>query len=163
MMNVLLKKKSFQFGLPFLLFILALTLWQWIKHPVKIFRPLSASQTGIYFTDTVPSTDSFLVLDFEYLYNGGRVPIEYFNIDGWPEVYVLNDLICNNNQEGTFSNVIGRYLKHQGTQKNGSFRPLCGYLSEKILPVMLHLASLIVYSFTGEKKINPLQLHAKAH
>lgn len=49
---------------------------------------------------------------------GLGVAINDLNHDGWPDVYVSNDFITNdliwiNNQDGTFSNQAGRYLKHQ--------------------------------------------------
>ena len=49
---------------------------------------------------------------------GLGVEICDINDDGWPDVYVSNDFITNdllyiNNHDGTFSNRIGQYLKHQ--------------------------------------------------
>lgn len=49
---------------------------------------------------------------------GLGVVVSDINDDGWPDVYVSNDFITNdllyiNNQDGTFSNEAGRYLKHQ--------------------------------------------------
>jgi len=40
------------------------------------------------------------------------------NDDGWPDIYVSNDFITNdlmyiNNHDGTFTNRVGQYLKHQ--------------------------------------------------
>lgn len=48
---------------------------------------------------------------------GLGVSIEDFNADGWPDIYVANDFISSdllyiNNQDGTFSNRIGEYMKH---------------------------------------------------
>lgn len=49
---------------------------------------------------------------------GLGVNISDINDDSWPDVYVANDFMSNdllwiNNQDGTFSNKIGDYLKHQ--------------------------------------------------
>jgi enediyne biosynthesis protein E4 len=49
---------------------------------------------------------------------GLGVTISDLNEDGWPDIYVANDFISNdllyiNNQDGTFSNKIADYLKHQ--------------------------------------------------
>lgn len=49
---------------------------------------------------------------------GLGVNIADINDDGWPDVYVSNDFITNdllwiNNQDGTFTNQISKYLKHQ--------------------------------------------------
>jgi len=49
---------------------------------------------------------------------GLGVTVSDFNDDGWPDIYVSNDFITNdllwiNNQDGTFSNQVASYLKHQ--------------------------------------------------
>ncbi|MFD0798552.1 VCBS repeat-containing protein [Maribacter chungangensis] len=47
------------------------------------------------------------------------------NSDGWPDIHVSNDYLTNdilyiNNQDGTFRNEIGKYLKHQSKFSMGS-------------------------------------------
>ncbi|QHT71475.1 VCBS repeat-containing protein [Rhodocytophaga rosea] len=49
---------------------------------------------------------------------GLGVAINDLNSDGWPDIYVSNDFLSNdllyiNNQDGTFTNKISDYLKHQ--------------------------------------------------
>src|SRR6267378_4413863 len=49
---------------------------------------------------------------------GLGVTVADINEDGWPDVYVSNDFLTNdlmwiNNQNGTFTNKAGQYLKHQ--------------------------------------------------
>ncbi|WP_194775344.1 VCBS repeat-containing protein [Pararhodonellum marinum] len=49
---------------------------------------------------------------------GLGVAIADFNLDGWPDIYVANDFLTNdllwiNNQDGTFTDQAGTYLKHQ--------------------------------------------------
>ncbi|WP_232834904.1 FG-GAP-like repeat-containing protein [Pleomorphovibrio marinus] len=49
---------------------------------------------------------------------GLGVAIADFNMDGWPDIYVSNDYLSNdilyiNNQDGTFSNNIREYMRHQ--------------------------------------------------
>ncbi|HVY76032.1 MAG TPA: VCBS repeat-containing protein [Puia sp.] len=47
-----------------------------------------------------------------------------FNNDGWPDIYVTNDFLSNdelwlNNHNGTFSNVIGKAIQHQSYSSMG--------------------------------------------
>lgn len=49
---------------------------------------------------------------------GLGISIVDFNDDGWRDIYITNDFLTNdlmyiNNQDGTFSNKIDRYIKHQ--------------------------------------------------
>jgi len=49
---------------------------------------------------------------------GLGVTVSDFNEDGWPDIYVSNDFITNdllwiNNQDGTFTNKVSGYIKHQ--------------------------------------------------
>lgn len=46
------------------------------------------------------------------------ISIRDLNLDGWPDVYITNDFLPNdilyiNNQDGTFTNRVSDYLKHQ--------------------------------------------------
>jgi len=46
------------------------------------------------------------------------IAIRDLNLDGWPDVYITNDFLPNdilyiNNQDGTFTNKVSDYLKHQ--------------------------------------------------
>ena len=56
---------------------------------------------------------------------GLGVSISDINQDGWPDVYVANDFMTNdllwiNNGDGTFSNKISEYLKHQSLNGMGT-------------------------------------------
>jgi hypothetical protein len=56
---------------------------------------------------------------------GLGVVITDVNGDGWPDIYVANDYIANdllwlNNRNGTFSNVIGKALRHQSYNSMGA-------------------------------------------
>lgn len=49
---------------------------------------------------------------------GLGIAVNDINLDGYPDVYVANDFLANdhlyiNNRNGTFTNEIGRYVKHQ--------------------------------------------------
>jgi hypothetical protein len=56
------------------------------------FRMLSSKRTGIDFKNTITESDSFNVLTYEYIYNGGGVGIADLNNDG------LSDIIFAGNQ-----------------------------------------------------------------
>jgi enediyne biosynthesis protein E4 len=56
---------------------------------------------------------------------GLGLAISDFNNDGWPDIYVGNDYITNdvlyiNNKNGTFTNEIDRYIKHQSQFSMGN-------------------------------------------
>ncbi len=59
------------------------------------FERLDATQTGIDFTNTITESDSFNILNNEYMYNGGGVGVGDFNNDG------LQDLVFTGNQVST--------------------------------------------------------------
>ncbi|MDQ3534746.1 MAG: VCBS repeat-containing protein [Bacteroidota bacterium] len=56
---------------------------------------------------------------------GLGITISDINMDGWPDIYIANDYISNdllyiNNQDGTFSNKIADYIKHQSYSSMGT-------------------------------------------
>lgn len=62
------------------------------KQEKPLFLERSAVETGITFTNTITTTDSFNAIFFEYIYNGGGVAAADFNNDG------LSDLFFTGNQ-----------------------------------------------------------------
>jgi len=74
----------------------------------KLFR----NNGNLTFTD-VTKEAGILIEGF-----GLGVTVSDFNDDGWPDIYVSNDFITNdllwiNNQDGTFTNQVSKYIKHQ--------------------------------------------------
>ncbi|HZJ20047.1 MAG TPA: VCBS repeat-containing protein, partial [Pricia sp.] len=70
---------------------------------------------------------------------GLGLAIADFNADGWPDVHVSNDYITNdllyiNNRDGTFSNNIGQYIKHQSKFSMGS--DVADYNNDGFLDIM---------------------------
>ncbi len=56
---------------------------------------------------------------------GLGITISDINLDGWPDIYITNDYLSNdllyiNNQDGTFTNRIGDYLRHQSYSAMGT-------------------------------------------
>ena len=56
---------------------------------------------------------------------GLGITVSDINLDGWPDIYITNDYITNdllyiNNQDGTFTNRVADYLKHQSYSAMGS-------------------------------------------
>ncbi len=81
----------------------------------KLFR----NNGDLTFTD-VTKEAGILIEGF-----GLGVTVSDFNDDGWPDVYVSNDFITNdllwiNNQDGTFTNQVFKYIKHQTFNSMGN-------------------------------------------
>ena len=56
---------------------------------------------------------------------GHAACIADFNMDGWPDVYIANDFVSNdqlyiNNKDGTFTDRLGEYFKHTGWNAMGT-------------------------------------------
>ena len=70
------------------------------KPPDKLFQVIPPEYSNIDFSNTIVSNDTFNVVDFYYIYNGGGVGIGDFNNDGLQDVYfsgneVKNELYLN--------------------------------------------------------------------
>jgi hypothetical protein len=63
--------------------------------PKTLFQLLPSDQTGITFSNDIVETDSFNILTYEYLYNGGGVAISDFNNDGLPDVFFSGNEVGN--------------------------------------------------------------------
>jgi ASPIC and UnbV/FG-GAP-like repeat len=60
-----------------------------------LFKPLSSSETGIYFNNKIVESDSLNPIDVTNIYNGGGVGIGDFNNDGLQDVYFTGNLVPN--------------------------------------------------------------------
>jgi hypothetical protein len=64
-------------------------------HPGTMFQLLSASETGVNFENTIQETDTFNILTYEYIYNGGGVGVGDFNNDGLKDLFFSGNLVSN--------------------------------------------------------------------
>ncbi len=65
------------------------------KESNTLFRLLPAAETGITFNNIIQDNDSFNILSYEYIYNGGGVGVADFNNDGLQDVFFSGNLVDN--------------------------------------------------------------------
>jgi len=65
------------------------------KKPPTLFEQLLPDETGIHFSNQIIEDDTFNVLAFEYVYNGGGVGIGDFNNDGLQDVFFTGNMHGN--------------------------------------------------------------------
>ena len=58
-----------------------------------LFESLAPSSTGISFNNTITTSDSVNLLNFEYIYIGGGVGIGDFNSDGLPDIFFVGNMV----------------------------------------------------------------------
>lgn len=69
----------------------------------RLFQLISPAASGIDFTNTISDSDSFNVLNFHYLYNGGGVGVGDMDLDGWPDLVFTGNQVPSRlylNQQG---------------------------------------------------------------
>ena len=65
------------------------------KPNAPVFEMLRADHTHVDFENTIMESDSFNVLKFEYIYNGGGVGIGDFNNDSLPDLYFAGNMVSS--------------------------------------------------------------------
>jgi hypothetical protein len=78
-----------------LLVLLATTFVQCKKKHDTLFQLKQAEDTGVYFNNLVVESDSFNILTYEYIYNGGGVGIADFNNDGKQDIFFTGNQVPN--------------------------------------------------------------------
>ncbi|RYF77908.1 MAG: RNA-binding protein [Cytophagaceae bacterium] len=82
---------------------------QFGKKPM--FSLVSSDRSHLTFTNTITETDSFNVLNFEYIYNGGGVGIGDVNNDGLQDIFFTGNMVSSklflNKGELTFNDITG--------------------------------------------------------
>lgn len=63
--------------------------------PEKRFELILPEESGVHFSNNIQESESFNVMEFEYLYNGGGVGIGDFNKDGFQDVFFTGNQVSS--------------------------------------------------------------------
>lgn len=72
-----------------------LLLWSCEQPPTTLFRQLDQQSTGVDFVNSIQENDTFNILTYEYIYNGGGVGIADFNNDGLKDLFFAGNMVPN--------------------------------------------------------------------
>lgn len=65
------------------------------KKETTLLEQLDPAETGIQFANRITENDTFNILDFEFVYNGGGVAAGDFNNDGLQDLYFTGNTADN--------------------------------------------------------------------
>ena len=65
------------------------------QQPKTLFTQVDSDRSGVAFNNHVVEDDSFNIMTYEYLYNGGGVAIGDVNNDGLPDIYFTGNSVSN--------------------------------------------------------------------
>lgn len=110
---------KYLFFLPVLLCIVACE-----QKPKTLFTTLTASETGVHFQNTVTENDSFNLVDYYYVYNGGGVAVGDLNNDNLPDLYFTGNQVgdriyLNTTKPGSGPPTFEDVTEKAGIQKGG--------------------------------------------
>ncbi len=72
------------------------SLWGGCKPDAKtLFTLVPGDDSGVEFTNRITETDSFNILTYEYIYNGGGVAVADFNKDGKQDLFFTGNEVGN--------------------------------------------------------------------
>src|SRR5687767_1779123 len=61
----------------------------------KMFQLLPSTKTNVTFNNQLTETDSFNILTFEYIYNGGGVGTGDVNNDGLTDIFFAGNMVSS--------------------------------------------------------------------
>ncbi len=79
----------------FLLLLCLAGLFACQSKPDTLFKRIKARHSGITFRNEITESDTFDVLKFEYLYNGGGLGVGDFNQDGLSDVFFAGNMVSS--------------------------------------------------------------------
>jgi hypothetical protein len=79
----------------FCFYIFLLSSCHFFKQEKPLFTLLKPEATGITFSNTITETDSFNVLSYGYIYNGGGVAVGDVNNDGLQDIYFSGNMVSS--------------------------------------------------------------------
>lgn len=77
------------------LLLLALYSCQSGQEENTLFRRVAPEHSGVQFNNLIPDNDSFNILSYEYIYNGGGVAIADFDNDGLADLFFSGNIVDN--------------------------------------------------------------------
>ena len=60
-----------------------------------LFIEIDPAESGIHFSNRIYESDSFNILEFEYIYNGGGIGLGDFNNDGLEDIFAAGNMRDN--------------------------------------------------------------------
>lgn len=84
-------------SIPLLYLLLVLILFSTCDSslPDTTYQLLAADETGVDFVNEITETDSFNILETEFIYNGGGVAVGDLNGDGWQDLFFAGNQVDN--------------------------------------------------------------------
>jgi hypothetical protein len=70
-------------------------IWSCNQKPKTLYTLLSERESGIDFSNDILETDSFNILTYEYIYNGGGEGVGDFNNDGLQDIFFCGNMVPN--------------------------------------------------------------------
>ncbi len=86
----IMKRKNYLF----ILFSIVLGLTACTEEDT-LFQKMQARRTGITFSNRITETETYNILAFEYIYNGGGVAVADFNNDGLQDLFFSGNMVDN--------------------------------------------------------------------